>query len=100
MPAAVAYLVVIDGCGEHASDFSVIVYRAASSQEAVERAIQHGYGSKVAYVAKLEDVLCYGLGEQRTTVADKVPWGDIVAGTSEGLRQFIDPDGLAHTRQP
>lgn len=91
-----AYLVVTDGAGEIDSDFTVVVYRAKSEQEAIERAIKDGYGKETAYVAKLEHVSVFGLGELRKTVADQMPWSDLVAKKPPGQRIYIDPDKLAH----
>lgn len=92
--SGVAYLVVTDGAGEFDSDFSVIVYRTKTPKEAIDSAIKDGYGKAVAYVAKLEDVSAFGLGEQRTTMADPKPWGDIVAAMPPAMQKFADPDGL------
>lgn len=90
------FLVVIDGSGELSTDFSVVVYVAGSPQEALDRALADGYGKEVAYVAALEHVVSYTLGERRVAVAEVTPWSDIVASTPEGLRQYMDPDKLAH----
>lgn len=96
-PKSKAWLVAIDGAGEIDSDFSVIVYRADTAQEALDKAIKGGYGKTVAYVAKLEDVLSYGLGERRGLTSDLKPWADLVSDASPAMRQFMDPDELAHT---
>lgn len=95
-PKSKAWLVVIDGAGEIESDYSAIVYRADTAQEALDKAIKAGYGKEIAYVAKLEDVLSYKLGEHRGLTSDVKPWADLVSDATPSMRQFMDPDELAH----